>query len=337
MIITLMDSVTKPINPDEVVESTWDDIAEHLMSFNSSKTKEDTPMFNLWQFKTIDQGAELGRKYKYVDGKKTTEFSYIPNTIRRCGDNALGLWGLVLDYDGAKTLEEAVKDMEGFECVFYTTFNHTTEKHKFRVVIPFSQMLSKEDFNLKLDDIKNLFPYVDNASFSLSQAIYLHSGDDSISMSFRLNGLMVDPSGFVSIPKSVYQLMNRPDVETDTGTSPYYKARVIASLKSCKGVRRPGMKGNGGVLTLAHICKSIGCSLSEFQDICRTAVAADSSVRGAEEQAVIWNEVDRTKIRKETRDKFISTYGGKPIADQKMTLEDMIKCKIQKLKEKEAA
>lgn len=312
MHITLMNNVYTPINPDYQIEESWDCIAALLQDFIPAKTKEDVMMFNLWQFKTISEGAELGRRYH--DETKET-WDDIPNTIRRCGNNAVGLWGLVLDYDGQKTLEEAVVEMDGIECVIYTTFNHSAEKDKFRVVLPFTRMMPLEEFNEKEADMQDCFPAADRASFSLSQAIYLHSGaHPELKFAYNLKGAMVDPDMFkrgVSTPHDI-QLQQQT---IDANVSPAYKQAVIMSLSSCRGVRRGCSKSDQGVLGLAQIAKSVNCSFEEFQQICNQALALDSQVRDSNAQKRVWNDATLNRVSRETRDRFIAQHNGKSISE----------------------
>src|ERR1035438_9362735 len=106
------------VHPDDIIESDWNTIAELLIEFKQVKNKEDTLMFNLWQMKTQNFESSNGG-------------------IRRCANNCEGVWGLVLDYDGNKTIEECVEQFQEFEFVIYTTFNHGI-KHgdRFRLVLP---------------------------------------------------------------------------------------------------------------------------------------------------------------------------------------------------------
>lgn len=313
MNITLMDNVFTPINPSDQLSGEWIDVVDYLLYFHDAKTKEQTQMFNLWQFKTLAQGAEKGRHYH--DETKQT-WDYIPNTIRRCGDNTVGLWGLVLDYDGKKTLEEAIVDMDGIECVVYTTFNHTNEKDKFRVVIPFTRMMPVDEFREKEDDMKACFPHADNASFSLSQAIYLHSGlYPELKFACHLQGNMIDPDMFARMPVKQWTpspATNTPTYQTNAA-SPAYKQAVIASLSSCRDVRRGCSKSDQGVLGMAQIAKSVGCSFAEFQQICNHALAADSTVRDGNAQERVWNDATMDRVTKDTRDKFIEKHNGKAI------------------------
>lgn len=313
MHISMMKNVFSPIDPLNQLTLSWDDIVKKLTYFNESKTKEQTPMFNLWQFKTLKDGAELGRKYDYdTEGNKLETYKELPNTIRRCAKNAIGLWGLVLDYDGKKTIEEALIEMDGIECVIYTTFRHTLDLHKFRVVMPFTRMVSLEEFELVQEDMHHCFPFADAASFSISQAIYLHSGlDKSISISGHLSGNKIDPDIFVATEKEEQSIKQD---STSTSMDQYefnkYQISIMNSLLTCRDIHRGATKTNGGGLTLALICKSIGVTFDVFQQVCSTVTSSDSCLRDNATQRQIWNEVVGDRITRQKRDKFILENNG---------------------------
>lgn len=312
MIITYLKSTNQAyFNPDESVDTSWEEIVKVLLYRWDAKNKDETPMFNLWQFKTLSQGAEEGRKYPWDKGKNLsdkTQWTYRPNTIRRCADNTVGLWGIVLDYDGKKNIEQAIIELDGVEAVIYTTFRHSAELDKFRIVIPFTRMMPKEEFSKKLDDMKTAFPYADNASFSASQAIYLHSSKyPELAVAGRLHGNMIDPDIFIETP-----IIHRsePIVPANFPPSTSYKIKVLNSLLTCRNVHRGASRGNGGALTAALICKSVQASFNEFQQICSVISAADSCLRETETQTKVWNEVVGDRISKTTREQFILNNGG---------------------------
>jgi len=177
---------------NDIVDDHWENIVPLLLKFHKVSQKVDAPMFNLWQF---NLSGEQGRKY-HDDSHKT--WDYRPGTIRRCVNNAIGCWGLMLDYDGGTTIAQARKFLDGLEYVLYTSFRHSKVLDKFRVIIPFTRMITKEDLELKNDDIRKCFPNVDNASFSISQAFYFHSGsDETLAVADHVRGgAILDPYSF---------------------------------------------------------------------------------------------------------------------------------------------
>lgn len=324
MNITLMKSVKKPIQPDEMLDLEWEEIVNLLLTLDTAKTKEDTYMFNLWKFKSLAEGAEQGRKYHWDKEKQLsdkTKWDYIPNTIRRCKENAIGVSGIVLDYDGKKSIKDALIELNGIECVIYTTFRHCYDEindsvnpaiEKFRVILPFTRLMLKEEFERKLDDIKELFPFADNASFSESQAIYLHSAKyPSIAFSKHLQGIKLDPDIF-------REKVIQPIIKPTTASSVTFKVTqehqldTLGALLTCQNVRRGASKDDGGMLTAALICKSVDATFGDFQQICSVILASDSVGRKSETQHMVWNDVTINRITNVERDKFILKYGGTP-------------------------
>ena len=189
MIITTFKSVQKAF-VDLRLDLDWEEIVSLLTHHYDVDSKESVELYNMVDFKTTDY--ELGRKYHYINGMRQDTYDEIPNTIRRCKNNMVSITGIVLDYDKNQTIEQTIKELEGIEYVLYTTFRHTKNDHRFRVVIPFSRPLLASDVAGRQKDIRTMFPNVDSASFSVSQSFYFHSGKcDPIA--FRNNGLMIDP------------------------------------------------------------------------------------------------------------------------------------------------
>ena len=195
MIITLFQSTTKAWIEDmnDVIDLKWEDVVEILLTSQNAKVKEDGTLYNLALFKSIgDHSADLGRSQIYKNGEGTGDYIYHPNTVSRCKNNLVAIYGMVLDFDEGVTIQQAIQNYDGLEYVLYTTFRHTIDAHRFRIVIPFTRPLYLEDVEKKIKSIKKSFPGVDNASFSASQSFYFHSGHND-PISFHMKGIMIDP------------------------------------------------------------------------------------------------------------------------------------------------
>jgi len=314
MIITVFKKTYEAYTTKEdIIDLPWDDIADLLTTFHNIQVKEDAQLYNFWE---LNPNGEEGRNYH--PNTNRTKWDLVPNTIRRCGANAVKIHGLVLDYDKGITLDQVCVDLDGFEFVIYTTFRHTEEAHRFRVVLPFTQPLTKKEFNLKLDDIRQFFPNVDRASYSTTQAIYFHSGSDpKLAIAFRNKGTMIDPTIFKDkIPVPVQtQVKHSYSSSLTIQQEKIVKDAVFKSLMSCSGLRRGADAGTGGPL-LTAICKGSGLSEFEFRMICNTASASDSTLRSEAEQTDLWLHAgsDQQHITQYVRDKFINDHGGtKPV------------------------
>lgn len=226
MIITLFQSVSKAYTrPEWVVDAEWPVIADFLTTFNQCRAKNDMQLFNLWEF---DLNGEPGRRKIYEKGKATENYETIPGTIRRCTENAKGVWGIVLDFDGGTTIERAHESLNGLEFVLYTSFRNSPDTNKFRVVLPFRERVLPDTLRKKQKAISETFQEVDPMSFSLSQSFYLHSGpntDNAVAIWNRGHFLDID-----MFEDEVIKPRTEPVVKTDLNTSADVE-RVLTALK----------------------------------------------------------------------------------------------------------
>lgn len=101
--------------------------------------------------------------------------------------NASVLWVtcLVYDFDNAVagrdcTIEQvlALLDARAAEYTLHTTYSHTPERHKFRVILPLDDVLAPEFFVQAWTHVAQLFGFaddVDSCGKKISQAYYLPS------------------------------------------------------------------------------------------------------------------------------------------------------------------
>lgn len=314
MIISTFKSIHKAY-VDLRIDLPWEEIADLLMTHNKADSKHDVELYNMAQFKELsDPTVEPGRRYHYINGVKQETYDEIPGTVRRSKSNVLAITGIVLDVDEKLTIPDIVQILDGVEYVLYTTFRHTPEKHKFRVAIPFCRPLLKDDIEGRQKSILDTFPGVDNASFTVSQSFYFHSGNVD-SMVYWGKGVMVDPYDFTYNEPQVYQTPTYTQTtELDDEQLEAYKKAVVSSLLTCSGLHYAGKgENNKAVLTLVSICKSIGLSFQEFDSICANIADHTSELKKPTVRHNAWVSWSGDRIRKETRDKFIKDYGGKPI------------------------
>ena len=195
MRLSIFKSVKKAYVAD-VIDGDWDAIASRLIQKHEAPSKDKVFLFNFCKFKDLPE-AENGRRYHYINGEKQTTYDYIPGTVRRCAHNIDEVYGVVLDFDGELSLEDAIAQFYDFDYVIYTTWRHTPEKHRFRMVIPFSQPLKAEDIAKRKDSMMEAFPWIDPASLNMSQSFYFHSGEnDCIAFRSPYGRDMIDPYSF---------------------------------------------------------------------------------------------------------------------------------------------
>lgn len=313
MKITLFDSVERAwvYNDYQQAEDTWQNVANFLTVHRQADHKTDVPMFNLAEFKTLgDPTAELGRTKQFINGEWTGEYNYHENTVRRCKANVVAIHGIVLDVDKDQRIEQAMELYQDIEYVIYTTFNHTEDKHRFRIIIPFSQPLLKDDIAGRQASIVETFKQVDLSSFTMSQSFYFHSGNND-PIAYHNTGVMIDPYAFEEreIEQPVYTDTDRPVWDN---TDAEYKQAVLTSLRSCSGLGYRG-HGEGGVLMFISICRSIGLSYAEYDQLCEQIAGSDSQLKSPSVRRTAWLGWQGDRITRAKRDKFLEEYGGIPI------------------------
>jgi hypothetical protein len=309
MIITLFESTSKAYIHNEqqqVGDMPWSDIVEALSMHRNVANKEDGDLFNLAEFKKIgDETALLGRKKVFKNGEWTGEYIHFPNTVRRCRDNIVSISGLVLDFDKDYTVDRAIDTFDGIEYILYTTFNHTFDNHRFRVVIPFIQQLWVDDIPKKMQSIKDTFIGVDDSSFSASQSFYFHSGNND-PLVYHNKGYLIDPYKDFTDGPITQKAITQTVINTEPVDLPIdYKQRLYDALLSCRGLRYPH------ALTLVAICKSNGLSYDQFNTICNHISDSDSTlIKDKSSRVSLWNS-DYARITKDKRDKFINDHNGR--------------------------
>jgi hypothetical protein len=320
MILTTFRSVNRAY-VDHVIDEPWTVLADLLTTHIDSESKAATPMFNFAEFKSpADPTVEPGRIYhgQLVKGEwfRSPDGTYdeIPNSVRRCKNNVLALNGIVLDVDEKMTIQQAQDLYKDIEYVLYTTFRHTPERHKFRIVIPFSQPLLAEDIPGRQESITETFPGVDRASFTVSQSFYFHSGLDD-PRSYWNEGVMVDPYAFEYREPKIWhptgQMTNNSTMDEAAQTA--YKEAVVRSLMTCSGLHYAGTGSNHAVLTLVSLCRSVNMTFEEYDQICARIAHPDSQLTNPSVRVAAWTGWSGNRLRRETRDAFIKEYGGTPI------------------------
>jgi hypothetical protein len=324
MIVSTFKSVQKAY-VDLHLDMPWEEIAELMMHHNDVEQKNHVELYNMVEFKDPnDETTEWGRKYHYINGERQETYDLIPYTTRRCKNNVVSLSGIVLDIDEHRTIDETMELLHGLEYVLYTTFRNMLKydenepKQKFRVVIPFSRPLLKEDIEGRQQSIIDTLPNVDNCSFTVSQSFYFHSGKHQQFAHWN-RGIMIDPYDFQYTPPIVYVPQPiKTSTEFTDDIQQLYKDAVIKSLLTCSGLHYAGVGANNlGVLTLVSICRSIGLTFEEYDMICSNISDNGSELKKPSVRRMAWTGWDGDKIRKETRDKFIESYGGIKVVVQK--------------------
>jgi len=74
----------------------------------------------------------------------------------RCGANAIQVSCLVYDLDDGTSIEERAK-FQKYNYLFHTSFSHTEEKHKYRIILPLAEPIPAQDWRRASIAAKNLW------------------------------------------------------------------------------------------------------------------------------------------------------------------------------------
>ncbi|AZV41997.1 hypothetical protein BAOM_1387 [Peribacillus asahii] len=97
---------------------------------------------------------------------------------------------IALDFDDGMTLDEAVKEFSNTACFIYTTFSHTEEKHKFRVVFMLDRIIHKiEEFDEIISGLITKYPQADKHCTDCTRLFY--GGKEIILLNYN-NRLVVN-------------------------------------------------------------------------------------------------------------------------------------------------
>lgn len=186
-------------------EVTWPQLCElYKNGMTLIENKDDASLiyFNSWK-PDFEPAKNKQGKTILVDGK-TLIAKDAPNVDMRTV--------LVLDYDGALIKDKIKEELKGFNYIAHTTFGHSVEKTKVRVLIEMAEPVSNDEFIARTDALLIKFSGVDPASFYSAQGFYPPSCSDEnkdFSDVWVNNGQTID---ILSLPQ------NEPKTETNGTT-----------------------------------------------------------------------------------------------------------------------
>lgn len=149
-----------------------------------SDTKEDVMLFCASSFKlTFDEGARPADRA--VDARLENSPRVLVHGPKgefraaRRETNIITVDALVLDYDGGASLETTINLLSdlGLQHVGYTSHSHLRDgkTDKFRVIVPLNKPCPKNEWAIRRHHFKDLFPEVDNSSYSFARSFYMPS------------------------------------------------------------------------------------------------------------------------------------------------------------------
>jgi hypothetical protein len=167
------DSITDTVAKPHSLE--WEDFIENWMWFKETSVKEDRALFS----------------------------PLVYNILKRKDCNVKEATGIVLDFDNQNAdvkIEDVIDIIDiKYRYFLHTTFNHTEEKHKFRLLIPFSQPVSPRAWTDVWNKVYHLFPEdirkgIDTSCKSLSRAYFLPTKQpESTTHIYAIHGTYLQP------------------------------------------------------------------------------------------------------------------------------------------------
>ena len=286
------------IHPDDIVDVTFEEFVEFATASQTSlEQKESGQLFNLCSF--IDNPEAPSEDSFNPDSTPHNRIEL----IRRCKANVKEIYALLLDVDGNLTLAEAVAKWHAFEFFVYSTHGNSTEKEKFRLVMPLSTPITRDAFDERHTSLCEFFG-VDKASFTISQAFYWPSyspANADIRFAYYNKGevqfdAMLLPAEEISniAPAPVYA----PGEKDPMATAIYDTFLTGGNLRYADA------------LTLAVICKSKGIIETDWRNLVQRISGADSSLRNGEADLNnLWKDAYTGQIKNDTVLKLMQTLG----------------------------
>jgi len=170
--ITVFDN-TFDNTADNSLSTNWREFKEFMSTKQNLETKEDAVSFNCWRFNEVDYKPAL-------HGDDTVKLDENGNTmIGRYAENCIETTAVVLDFDGALSIDNAKKRFRKFEHFGYTTFKHKAKsigfKERFRIILPFAVPVPTDHFRLLTKSILK-WSGVDDLSTLYTARIYYGHG-----------------------------------------------------------------------------------------------------------------------------------------------------------------
>lgn len=275
MKFNLFENINKAyIHPDVVQEMDFDTFVEIMKDSQQLVVNKTDPwMFNLCSWIPDFESPE-----------------YKQGFIRRCKDNVAQIYALLLDIDGTKTLEQAVAEYIDYEFLIYSTYGNSTDKEKFRLVLPLQTPLTRREFDQRHASMCDTFG-VDRASFTISQAFYLPCYTQANkAIAFIEHNKTERRYEALLLPATVVEYTEHKDVSI--GEPDIMGVLILKTLLTGSNMRY------ADALPIACILKSKGFTRSDFDMVINQIAGADSSLRtGLADVDKLWSEAYVTHIR----------------------------------------
>lgn len=285
------------IHPSDIVDATFEEfVAFAIENQTCLEVKEDGQLFNMCSFVDAPEAPHADSFNPESTPHPREEL------IRRCKANVKEIYALLLDVDGNLTLAEAVAKWHPFEFFVYSTHGNSTQKEKFRLVMPLSTPVSRDAFDERHTALCEFFG-VDKASFTISQAFYWPSYSPSnadIRFAYHNKGEV----------RFDAMLLPKEDISRNIVPPPAYAPGEQDPLADA--IYDTFLTGSNlryaDALTLAVICKSKGITEGHWRNLVQRISGLDSSLRSGEADLdKLWKDAYAGQIRNDTILKLMKT------------------------------
>jgi hypothetical protein len=131
----------------------WDQLVAMLTRWRDVPSREALP---LWAAVTFREGGS------------------------RCNEDAVEASCLVLDYDHGPTIDEALRVWGRWACIVHTTSRHTSEAHRFRVVLPLARPVPASEWARVWRWAADHAGKADEQTKDVARQFFLYGGVDGV-------------------------------------------------------------------------------------------------------------------------------------------------------------
>lgn len=140
---------------DQYCEVNWPEFVKR-MSDHEIRRQKDGPAFSAVEYAysiegfrfdgpIFKPGTNIQRGKVWINKKGEKRVTDMQDRITRANENVISVSMAALDVDQG-TIGQVREKLKDFNHLIHTTFSHTAEKHKFRVIIPFKVPIPASDY-----------------------------------------------------------------------------------------------------------------------------------------------------------------------------------------------
>ncbi len=197
--------------------------------------------------------------------------AWLPCTFvraKRNDENVAAMYSFVIDLDNGTSEDTIRAALNGYRYVCHSTYSHTPERPKWRVIVPFKEVLAPAKYNAVFEHFNKLFDgALDKSCRNPSHLYYLPSvppGSESHYRQFAADGKLFDAEKISTnggrIPDKERQVRELLNVDIDTLTlPPTIKALIQADIA-------PGKRSEAVMKVIVGMLKA-GCTADTISSV----------------------------------------------------------------------